>query len=103
MAGPDSVEGCNLDRSMRVQQCDFEDQTMSNDIPTQEKGSVVYVIKVCTVAALGGLLFGYDTGVIAGGIGFLQRHFNPDPLGGLFSRLCPRDGLSKDHNPIHYL
>jgi len=49
---------------------------MSNDIPTQEKGSVVYVIKVCVVAALGGLLFGYDTGVIAGGIGFLQRHFD---------------------------
>ena len=48
---------------------------MSNYIPTQEKGSVVYVIKVCAVAALGGLLFGYDTGVIAGGIGFLQRHF----------------------------
>ena len=48
---------------------------MSNDIPTKDKGSMVYVIKVCAVAALGGLLFGYDTGVIAGGIGFLQRHF----------------------------
>ena len=52
---------------------------MSNDIPSQEKGSIGYVILVCAVAALGGLLFGYDTGVIAGGIGFLQRHFNLDP------------------------
>jgi len=31
------------------------------------------------VAALGGLLFGYDTAVIAGAIGFLQTHFGLDP------------------------
>jgi sugar porter (SP) family MFS transporter len=31
------------------------------------------------VAALGGLLFGYDTGVIAGSIGFLRDHFGLDP------------------------
>jgi SP family xylose:H+ symportor-like MFS transporter len=30
------------------------------------------------VAALGGLLFGYDTAVIAGAIGFLQTHFDLD-------------------------
>ena len=52
---------------------------MSNDISVREKGSSVYFIMVCAVAALGGLLFGYDTGVIAGGIGFLVRHFNLDP------------------------
>ena len=34
---------------------------------------------VCLVAALGGLLFGYDTAVIAGAIGFLQAHFHLDP------------------------
>jgi SP family xylose:H+ symportor-like MFS transporter len=34
---------------------------------------------LCVVAALGGLLFGYDTGVIAGAIGFLEQHFNLDP------------------------
>ena len=44
-----------------------------------ETGSVVYVMLVCLVAALGGLLFGYDTGVIAGAIGFLEKHFNLDP------------------------
>jgi len=44
-----------------------------------KKGSVLYVALVCVVAALGGLLFGYDTGVIAGAIGFLEVHFNLDP------------------------
>ncbi len=44
----------------------------------QEKGSVVYVLLVCLVAALGGLLFGYDTGVINGAIGPLKAHFALD-------------------------
>jgi len=44
----------------------------------QEKGSMVYVLLVCLVAALGGLLFGYDTGVINGAIGPLERHFTLD-------------------------
>jgi MFS family permease len=56
----------------------------TNDVGNKEllnenKGSIAYLMLVCLVAALGGLLFGYDTGVIAGGIGFLQRHFNLDP------------------------
>lgn len=34
-----------------------------------------FVFKVTTVAALGGLLFGYDTAVIAGAIGFLEQKF----------------------------
>ena len=41
--------------------------------------SKLYVIMVCLVATLGGLLFGYDTAVIAGAIGFLQEHFGLDP------------------------
>ncbi len=41
-------------------------------------GSGPYVVWVCLVAALGGLLFGYDTAVIAGAIGFLQEHFQLD-------------------------
>ena len=35
----------------------------------------MFVARVCLVAALGGLLFGYDTAVIAGAIGFLKEHF----------------------------
>ncbi|HEX4485431.1 MAG TPA: sugar porter family MFS transporter [Terriglobales bacterium] len=34
-----------------------------------------FVVAVTSVAALGGLLFGYDTAVISGAIGFLQIHF----------------------------
>lgn len=34
-----------------------------------------YIFKITTVAALGGLLFGYDTAVVAGAIGFLQQKF----------------------------
>lgn len=40
-----------------------------------EGGQRGYVALVCLVAALGGLLFGYDTAVISGTIGFLQEHF----------------------------
>ena len=40
---------------------------------------MVYVVLVALVAALGGLLFGYDTAVISGAIGFLRLHFELDP------------------------
>lgn len=42
---------------------------------TESKASQAFVIKVSVVAALGGLLFGYDTAVIAGVVGFLQEKF----------------------------
>lgn len=42
-------------------------------------GSVAYVFMLASVAALGGLLFGYDTAVISGAIGYLQIHFELDP------------------------
>ena len=45
----------------------------------ERKGSRGYVALIWMVAALGGLLFGYDTAVIAGAIGFLQTHFQLDP------------------------
>jgi MFS transporter, SP family, arabinose:H+ symporter len=38
-------------------------------------GSTIYVVLLASVAALGGLLFGYDTAVISGAIGFLQKKF----------------------------
>ncbi len=40
-----------------------------------KSGSALYITKVCFVAALGGLLFGYDTAIIAGATPFLKPHF----------------------------
>jgi len=51
---------------------------MSTSSALPATGSRAYVALVCVVAALGGLLFGYDTAVIAGAIGFLQDHFQLD-------------------------
>ncbi|MBT5508012.1 MAG: sugar porter family MFS transporter [Flammeovirgaceae bacterium] len=42
------------------------------------KGKYTYLI--CAVAAFGGLLFGYDTAVIAGAIGYLQVKFELSPM-----------------------
>jgi SP family arabinose:H+ symporter-like MFS transporter len=42
--------------------------------------SSAFVVKVSLVAALGGLLFGYDTAVIAGVIGYLQQRFQLSPI-----------------------
>ena len=45
--------------------------------PTQgtHSGRTSYVVLVCFVATLGGLLFGYDTGVISGAIEPLTTRF----------------------------
>lgn len=51
---------------------------MNNEI-REDSGSILYVWLVCIVAAIGGLLFGYDTAVISGAIGFLQTRFTLDP------------------------
>ena len=52
---------------------------MSNDLSNHDKGSLTYVFLICAVAALGGLLFGYDTGVINGAIGPLKAYFLLNP------------------------
>ena len=45
-------------------------------ISAQDRGgSVAYVYVLASVAALGGLLFGYDTAVISGAVGYLTEHF----------------------------
>jgi len=48
-------------------------------VPRKASGSAVYLTLVVLVATLGGLLFGYDTAVINGTVGFLQAHFALDP------------------------
>jgi len=42
---------------------------------TLQQGSRSYLLLIAGVGALGGLLFGYDTAVTSGAIGFLQAHF----------------------------
>ncbi len=44
-----------------------------------ETGNKWYVYKATIVAAVGGLLFGYDTAVVAGAIGFIQKLYNLTP------------------------
>lgn len=38
-----------------------------------------YIYKITIVAAVGGLLFGYDTAVVAGAIGFIQQKYDLSP------------------------
>jgi SP family xylose:H+ symportor-like MFS transporter len=51
-----------------------------------------FVIAVTSVAALGGLLFGYDTAVISGAIGFLQVHFALAPASTGWAASCALAG-----------
>lgn len=46
--------------------------------PTRGTTNLPYLLRICLVATLGGLLFGYDTGVISGAIEFLTVHFRLD-------------------------
>jgi MFS transporter, SP family, arabinose:H+ symporter len=43
---------------------------------TADRGSASYLALIAGSGALGGLLFGYDTAVISGAIGFLKDHFH---------------------------
>lgn len=52
----------------------------AGDLPLQDgAGSSAYLTLVCFVATLGGLLFGYDTAVIAGAIEYLEQFFTLSP------------------------
>lgn len=51
---------------------------MAADFHDTSGGSVGYVYLLASVAALGGLLFGYDTAVISGAIGYLAERFALD-------------------------
>ena len=42
----------------------------------ESTGNKWYVYKATLVAAVGGLLFGYDTAVVAGAIGFIEKRYD---------------------------
>ncbi len=46
----------------------------------QQKQNLPYLIFVCLVSALGGFLFGFDTAVISGTVGFVKQQFGLDAL-----------------------
>jgi hypothetical protein len=48
-----------------------------------ENGALRTVLYVSCVAALGGLLFGYDSAVINGAVGAIGSHFHANPTVGL--------------------
>ena len=57
----------------------MEAHTTISSAGVQQRGSA-YVWGISIVATLGGLLFGYDTAVISGAIGFLRAHFELDTI-----------------------
>ena len=42
---------------------------------THNNDNTGYIIRICAIAALGGILFGYDTAVISGAVAPLKAHF----------------------------
>lgn len=46
---------------------------------TKPQNNIIYIFKICSIAALGGILMGYDTGVISGAIGSIREHFQLSP------------------------
>lgn len=46
----------------------------------KEKGNKYFLARVCFVASLGGVLFGFDTAVISGTFSFVEQHFALDKI-----------------------
>jgi len=57
-------------------QGDKMNQTLTTNQEAGKASATAFLLKISAIAALGGLLFGYDTAVIAGAIGYLQIKFN---------------------------
>ena len=50
-------------------------------IPSADsRGSCAYLSAIASIAAMGGLLFGFDTAVISGAVGFLEQQYHLDAM-----------------------
>ena len=54
------------------------DAALPSPSSSSHRTNLSYLVPICLVATLGGLLFGYDTGVISGAIEFLTARFHLD-------------------------
>jgi len=70
--GPDERDMCDPRRERGIAAQDAA-------IPP-ERGSVLYFTTLCLIAALGGFLFGFDTAVISGAVGFIEQQFQLDAM-----------------------
>ncbi|SFB56046.1 sugar porter family MFS transporter [Azotobacter beijerinckii] len=52
---------------------------MNDKTVATQQHDVSYVLRICAVAALGGILFGYDTAVISGAVDALREYFSLSP------------------------
>ncbi len=53
---------------------------MSTDnVKPSKKHNIAYIVRICCIAALGGILLGYDTAVISGAIGPIRDYFSLSP------------------------
>src|ERR1700756_4135969 len=64
-------EGCSMSEHMSLN----DEPSIYEDEDTSSGRSVV---RIASVAALGGLLFGYDSAVINGAVASIQKHFAID-------------------------
>src|SRR5262245_23587855 len=56
-----------------------EDSSSSTLSSAAQRSGGAYILLISVVAAIGGLLFGFDTAVISGTIGFMRTEFNLSP------------------------
>ena len=57
------------------------ESSLDGQLASQESPSLLFVVLICSVATIGGFLFGFDSGVINGTVTGLQQAFNSDTAG----------------------
>src|SRR4051812_49996654 len=80
---------------------------MSNFISGIRASGNGMLVRIAAIAAIGGLLFGFDTGVLSGALLYLKKDLHPDPVAqeGILSVLLPRarGGALGSDSPAHQI